>query len=79
MSADRIACLPAPSTLATPGVFARLWAAASEAMERHRARRLIAEMEARMLRDIGIVRVEVEQVIRHGRQDTKRALPWWRT
>ncbi|MBR0682174.1 DUF1127 domain-containing protein [Roseomonas eburnea] len=56
----------------------RLWFKAVDAMERRRARRLIGEMDDRILRDIGIVRSEVEQAIRHGREGTGQVLPWWK-
>jgi uncharacterized protein YjiS (DUF1127 family) len=61
----------------TPGPFARLWLMAAVTIERRRARKLIGQMDDRMLRDIGIHRGDTERAIRHGREDAAPVLPWW--
>ncbi|MBR0673484.1 DUF1127 domain-containing protein [Neoroseomonas soli] len=68
----------AHGTTAAPGLWARFRSRATDAMERRRARRLIVEMEDRMLRDIGLARGDVERAIRYGREDARPVLPWWR-
>ena len=59
------------------GPLMRLWGKAVDAVERRRALRLIGEMDERMLRDIGIRRGNAEHVVRHGRAEDARVLPWW--
>ncbi len=74
----RTATRPARRVAAgAPGPLARLWAAAVDALERRRAARLVAEMDDRMLRDIGIHRGDAMRAIRHGREERPRPLPWW--
>jgi uncharacterized protein YjiS (DUF1127 family) len=84
MSVDRIAnplrtaSRPARRVTAdAPGPLMRLWARAVDAVERRRAARLIGEMDDRMLRDIGIHRGNALQAVREGREETRRAMPWW--
>ena len=81
MSVDRIAnplrTAERRVSAATPGPFARLWFTAVVAMERRRARKLVGQMDDRMLRDIGIHRGDAERAIRHGRNDVPPVLPWW--
>ncbi|MEO3472663.1 DUF1127 domain-containing protein [Roseomonas sp. CAU 1739] len=61
----------------TPGPFARLWSTAVVAMERRQARKLVGQMDDRMLRDIGIHRGDAERAIRYGRDEVVPVLPWW--
>ena len=61
----------------TPGLFARLWFTVVVATERRRARKLIGQMDDRMLRDIGIHRGDTERAIRQGRDDLMPVRPWW--
>jgi uncharacterized protein YjiS (DUF1127 family) len=68
---------PAGRVIAAP--LPRLWAWVAEVLERRRALRQLATMDERMLRDIGLHRGNAEEVIRQGRADRPRALPWWTT
>ena len=81
MSVDRIAnplrTAGRRVSAATPGPVARLWFTAVVAMERRRARKLVGQMDDRLLRDIGIDRGDAERAIRHGRDDMPPVLPWW--
>ena len=61
----------------TPGPFARLWFTVVVTMERRQARKLVGQMDDRMLRDIGIDRGDAERAIRHGREQPAPVLPWW--
>lgn len=65
------------ATDAAPGPLMRLWVKAVDAVERRRAVQMVARMDDRMLRDIGIHRGNAEQAVRHGLDDRKRPLPWW--
>ena len=65
------------ATDAAPGPLMRLWAKAVDAVERRRALRHIAEMDDRMLRDVGIQRGNAGHVVAHGREDDKRVTTWW--
>lgn len=61
----------------TPGLVTRLWWTVAVAMERRQARKLIGQMDDRMLRDIGIHRGDAERAIRHGHDHRAQVLPWW--
>lgn len=63
-------------TTAAPGPLTRLWFQVTAAMERRRARKLLGEMEDRLLRDIGLVRSDAERAIRYGREGGQPVTPW---
>jgi uncharacterized protein YjiS (DUF1127 family) len=65
------------ATDAVPGPLMRLWVKAVDAVERRRAVQHIAEMDTRMLKDIGVHPGNAEQAVRHGLEDDKRVMPWW--
>lgn len=61
-----------------PGIATRVWLALAAFVERHRARTLMAEMEDRMLKDIGITRSDIDRAARFGHASPDPILPWWR-
>lgn len=60
-----------------PGLITRLWLTAVVAIERRQARKLVGQMDDRMLRDIGIHRGDTERAIRQGRDHGVPVQPWW--
>jgi len=65
------------ATIAAPGPLMRLWVKAVDAVARRRALEHVAQMDDRMLRDIGVHRGNVADALIHGRDAGKRVLPWW--
>lgn len=56
------------------GLFARAMAAISAELAARRATRLLASMDTRMLRDIGIDRDQIWYAARHGRDALRRSI-----
>lgn len=51
---------------ARTSIFSRLWTSLLRAREQRRARAALRSFDDRMLRDIGISRSEIEQIVRYG-------------
>lgn len=63
--------------VAASGPLTRFLVKVMVALELRRARKLVAEMDDRMLRDIGMVRSDAERFIRFGRDGAPPVSPWW--